>query len=72
LYLHSTIRSGNCDIVTHTRSLAMAQVVSRRPLSALTLNYVGFVVDKVAMGQVFFQVFRFSPLIIIPPKFRTH
>jgi hypothetical protein len=37
---------------------AMAQVVSRRPLTAAAwdhaqVNPVGFVVDKVALGQVF-------------------
>jgi hypothetical protein len=29
--------------------------------------HVGFVVDKVALGQVFLRVLRFSPVIIIPP-----
>jgi len=28
---------------------------------------MGFVVDKVALGQVFLQVLRFSPVSIIPP-----
>jgi hypothetical protein len=28
---------------------------------------VGFVVDKVALGQVFLQVLQFSPVNIIPP-----
>jgi hypothetical protein len=28
---------------------------------------VGFVVDKVALGQVFLRVLQFSPLNIIPP-----
>jgi hypothetical protein len=28
---------------------------------------VGLVVDKVAMGQVFTRVLRFSPVIFIPP-----
>jgi hypothetical protein len=28
---------------------------------------VGFVVDKVALGQVYPRVLRFSPVIFIPP-----
>jgi branched-subunit amino acid transport protein len=35
----------------------MAQAVSRRSLT---------VVDKVALGQAFLQVFQFSPVSIIP------
>jgi hypothetical protein len=52
----------------------MAQVVSRRPLTAearvraLGSIHVGFVVDKVALGQVFLRVLRFSPVDIIPPS----
>jgi hypothetical protein len=50
----------------------MAQAVSRRPLTAAAgvraqVNPVGFVVDKVALGQVFLRVLRFSPVTIIPP-----
>jgi hypothetical protein len=30
-------------------------------------GYVGFVVDKVALGQVFPRVLRFSPVSFIPP-----
>jgi hypothetical protein len=44
----------------------IAQVVSRRPLTAKTR--VGFVADKVALGQVFLLVLRFSPVIIFPPS----
>jgi hypothetical protein len=46
----------------------MAQVVSHRPLTAEArvrawVNlYVGFVVGKVALGQVILRVFRFSPV----------
>jgi hypothetical protein len=43
----------------------MAQAVSRRPLTAEAR--VGFVVDKVALGQVFPLVLRFSPVNFIPP-----
>jgi hypothetical protein len=31
--------------------------------------YVGFVVDKGALGQVFLRALRFSPVNIIPPSF---
>jgi hypothetical protein len=31
--------------------------------------HVGFVVDKVALGQVFPRVVRFSPVDFIPPVF---
>jgi hypothetical protein len=56
----------------------MAQAVSRRPLTAATwvraqVDPVGFVVDKVALRQVFFRVLRFFPVNIIPtwaPLFR--
>jgi hypothetical protein len=48
--------------------MAMVQVVSRRPLTAATrvraqVNPVGFVVDEVALGQVFSESFGFSLLI---------
>jgi hypothetical protein len=50
----------------------MAQAVSRRPLTSAArfrarVNPVGFVVDKVALGQAFLRVLRFSPVNIIPP-----
>jgi hypothetical protein len=50
----------------------MAQAVSRRPLTAAAwvraqVNRVGFVMDKLALGQVFLRVIRFSPVNIIPP-----
>jgi hypothetical protein len=51
----------------------MAQAVSRRPLTAEAwvrsrVSHVGFVVDKVAVGQVFPRVLRFSPVsFILPP-----
>jgi hypothetical protein len=48
----------------------MAQVVSRRPLTAearvsARVSPYGFVVDKVAMGQVFLRGLWFSPIHII-------
>jgi hypothetical protein len=50
----------------------MAQAVSRRPLTAEARFdpgsvHVGFMVDKVALGQVFLWVLRFSSVNFIPP-----
>jgi hypothetical protein len=50
---------------------AMAQAVSRRPLTAAArvrahVNPVGFMAEKVALGQVFIRVLQFSPVNIIP------
>jgi hypothetical protein len=50
----------------------MAQVVSRRPVIGKAgfvpwSVHVGFVVDKVAQGQFYLRVLRFSPVNIIPP-----
>ena len=50
----------------------MAQAVSRRRFSARKPGFdprsvhVRFVVDKVALGQVFPRVLRFSPVRFIP------
>jgi hypothetical protein len=51
---------------------AMSQAVSRRPFTAEAqvrsrFVHMGFVVDKVALGQVFLQVLQFSPVKFIPP-----
>jgi hypothetical protein len=40
----------------------------RRPRLAPGSVHVRFVVDKVALGQVFLRVLRFSPANIIPPS----
>jgi hypothetical protein len=50
----------------------MAQAVSRRPRNAGTgfvprSVHVGFVVDKVALVQVFPRVLQLSPVSFIPP-----
>jgi hypothetical protein len=37
-----------------------------------SLLHVRFVVDQVAMGQVFIQVFQFSPVRIILPVLHIH
>jgi hypothetical protein len=49
----------------------MAQAVSRRLLNTEAQVWPGsvymrFMVDKVALGQGFFRVLRFSPVSIIP------
>jgi hypothetical protein len=41
----------------------------RSPGFALGSIHVGFVVDKVTLGQVFLRVFRFFPVSIITPSF---
>jgi branched-subunit amino acid transport protein len=33
---------------------------------------VGFMVDKVALGQVFLQVLQFIPITVTPPIFYIH
>jgi hypothetical protein len=43
-------------------------LTTRSRLSLAGSVYVGFVVDKVALGQVFLRVLRFSPVNIIPPR----
>jgi hypothetical protein len=48
----------------------MAQAVRRWPPTAgfdPGSVHVGFVVDRVAPGQVFLRVLRFSPVNFIPP-----
>jgi hypothetical protein len=39
----------------------------RRPGFDPRSVHVGFVVDKVVLGQVFLRVLRFSPVSFIPP-----
>jgi hypothetical protein len=78
----SVARSGTAlalDLTnTSNKGRAMAQVVSlspRGPRFAPGSIHVKFVVDKVALGQVFLRVLRFAPSIgyIIPPSLsKTH
>jgi hypothetical protein len=49
------------------RSL-VAGLSPRRPGFAPGPINVGFVVDKVALGQVFLRVIPFSPVNIVPPS----
>jgi hypothetical protein len=59
-------RGRGVTLTTHRHlGRAMAQAVSRRPLTAEALVrgwsiHVGFVVDKVALGQFFLRVLRFA------------
>jgi hypothetical protein len=55
----------------HLRHLA-AGFSQRRPSFATRVAHLGFVVDKVALGQVFLRVLRFSPVSIIPPLLHIH
>jgi hypothetical protein len=45
----------------------MAQAVSRLPFTEPGSVHVGFVVDKVALENVFPRVLRFPPVSFIPP-----
>jgi hypothetical protein len=47
-------------------------VSQRRPGFAPGSVHVGFVVDKVALGQGFLGVLQFAPVRIIPPWLHTH
>jgi hypothetical protein len=62
-----TMVSGLLRAVPWLRSL-VAGLTPRRPGFALGSIHVEFVVDKVALGQVFLRVLRFSSVNIIPPS----
>jgi hypothetical protein len=47
----------------------VAGLPPRRPIFAPGSVHVGFVMGKVALGQVFLLVLRFYPVNIIPPWF---
>jgi hypothetical protein len=58
-------------------SYAMAEVVSQQSLTTeawvhFRSDHVGFVVDKVALGQVFVRVLWCFPVSIIPPLLCIH
>jgi hypothetical protein len=55
-----------------TRSERRRGISLRRPGFYARSVLVRFVVDKVALGQVFLQILRFSPVSIIPPILHTH
>jgi hypothetical protein len=44
----------------------------RRPWLVAGSVHLGFVVDNVALGQVFRRVLRYFPVSIIPPRLYTH
>jgi hypothetical protein len=50
----------------------VAGLSPQRPRFAPGLIRVGCVVDKMALGQVFLRVLRFSPANIISPLLRIH
>jgi hypothetical protein len=50
----------------------VAGFLPRRPGFAPRAAYVGFMMDKVALGQVFIGVLQFSPVGIIPPLLQIH
>jgi hypothetical protein len=50
----------------------VAGLSPRRPGFAPGSIHVGFMVDSVALGQVFLRVLRFSPVNIIPPLLHIH
>jgi hypothetical protein len=62
-----TMVSGLIRAVPWLSSL-VAGLTPRRPEFAPGSIHVEFVVDKVALGQVFLRVLRFSPDNIIPPS----
>jgi hypothetical protein len=66
----SSVTSSTTGVLSNAgfwlRSL-VAGLAPRRPRFAPGSIHVGFVVDKVALGQVFLRVLRFSPVGIIPP-----
>jgi hypothetical protein len=58
-------------------SRAVAQAVCRSPLNTyarvhLQVNHVGFVLDKVALGEVIIRILRSSTVSVILPIFHIH
>jgi hypothetical protein len=64
IHSSSDLQEGEVRAVPWLRRL-VAGLSLRRPGSI----HVEFVVEKVALGQVFVPVLRFSPVSIIPPSF---
>jgi hypothetical protein len=48
-----------------------ADLLMQKPMFDCKQFHVGFVVDKVALGQVSLGVFQFSPLSNFPPMRQT-
>ena len=47
-------------------------LINQKPMFNVRLVHVGFLVGRVALGQVFVKVFWFSPVSIIPSMLHTH
>jgi len=74
VYIH---RNWCVSLVFFIRSCTIAQTLSRRPLTAKhgfepRSHHVGFVVDKVALGQGFFLMRRISPINVNPLMIHRH
>ena len=65
------------DVITASLDRALAQAVSRRlgtveaPVQSQAIR-VEFVVDEVALRQVFHRILRFSSVSIVAPMLHTH
>jgi hypothetical protein len=76
-YLGRALTDQNCipeEIKSRLRAVPwlrslVAGLSPRRPGFAPGSIHVGFVVENVALGQVFLRVLRFSPVNIILPSF---
>jgi hypothetical protein len=59
------------------KEFGVAQINNRRPVTEeasfiYTAVYMGFVVNKVALGHNLLQALQFSLPVIIPPAFHIH
>jgi hypothetical protein len=69
MHLETTVTNNK---IGNLYSMDYTEILSCRPLTAAArvragVSPVGFVVDKVALEQVFLQVLRVFPVNIIPP-----
>jgi len=60
------------DVLLHCTCFAWLSLSVRRPGFDFGLDRVGFVIDKVTLGQVFSECLIPSPVSIIPPVLHTH
>jgi hypothetical protein len=60
-----------CSWHENVINVFVTSCLPRRPWFAYQPVRVGFVVDQLALGQVFLRVLRFSPVNIIPPWLST-
>jgi hypothetical protein len=67
----SSVQSLFCQQAVPRLRRSVAGLSPRRPRFAVGSDHVAFVMDKVAIGQVFLLVLRLSPVSIIPPWFST-